>query len=361
MDAIAPEPDPTHRDPAKVRVGLVLGAGGVVGQAFHAGVLAALEHDLGWDVRSADVIVGTSAGSVSAAALRMGVRGLDLAAATVALEPSLEGRPFLDALDLGGSSFPAFELRRLLRRWRLPSPRLVARIARRPWAFRPTVAALTLVPDGWVDLAEHADAIRPLLGSAWPDGLRICTARSDTGARVVFGAPGGPTAPLDLAVSASCAIPGYFRPVDIGGASYIDGGVHSPTSADVLRDDGLDLVIVSSPMSAVRGRALTPDAGLRWSNHRRLQREVNRLRRAGVEVVAFEPTGRVLAAMGINAMASDRSDRVMRAAFFAAGAYALQPEIASALARIASRPRRARSSEPAPPSHPEPTEVLAGA
>ena len=40
------------------RVGLVLGAGGVVGQAYHAGVLAALEHDHGFDARTADVIVG---------------------------------------------------------------------------------------------------------------------------------------------------------------------------------------------------------------------------------------------------------------------------------------------------------------
>ncbi len=44
------------------RVGLVLGAGGVVGQAYHAGVLAVLEHDFGFDPRAVDVIVGTSAG-----------------------------------------------------------------------------------------------------------------------------------------------------------------------------------------------------------------------------------------------------------------------------------------------------------
>ena len=47
------------------RIGLVLGGGGVVGQAYHAGVLAVLEHDLGFDPRSADVVVGTSAGSIT--------------------------------------------------------------------------------------------------------------------------------------------------------------------------------------------------------------------------------------------------------------------------------------------------------
>src|SRR5690349_19155028 len=59
---------------AIVRVGLVLGAGGVVGHAFHAGVLAALEDVAGFDARDADLIVGTSAGSVVGALLRAGFR-----------------------------------------------------------------------------------------------------------------------------------------------------------------------------------------------------------------------------------------------------------------------------------------------
>ena len=65
------------------RVGLVLGAGGVVGQAYHAGVLAALENDFGFDPRKADVIVGTSAGSITGTLLRLGVKAEDLAAWTV--------------------------------------------------------------------------------------------------------------------------------------------------------------------------------------------------------------------------------------------------------------------------------------
>src|SRR3954466_1768126 len=65
------------------RVGLVLGAGGVVGQAYHAGVLAVLEHDCGFDAREADMIVGTSAGSVTGTLLRLGVSSGDLAAWTV--------------------------------------------------------------------------------------------------------------------------------------------------------------------------------------------------------------------------------------------------------------------------------------
>ena len=62
-------------------VGLVLGAGGVVGGAYHAGALAALSETAGWDARDADVIVGTSAGSIAAAALRAGLSGPDQHAA----------------------------------------------------------------------------------------------------------------------------------------------------------------------------------------------------------------------------------------------------------------------------------------
>jgi NTE family protein len=61
------------------RVGLVLGAGGLVGQAYHAGVLAALENELGWDPRTASLVIGTSAGSLTATLLRMGVSAEDMA------------------------------------------------------------------------------------------------------------------------------------------------------------------------------------------------------------------------------------------------------------------------------------------
>ena len=52
-----------------------------------------------------------------------------------------------------------------------------------------------------------------------------------------------------LALSASCAVPGYFAPVVIQGDTYVDGGIHSPTNADLLAPADLDLVVVVSPMS----------------------------------------------------------------------------------------------------------------
>ena len=53
--------------------GLVLGAGGTPGYHWNVGVLDALADATGFDPRRADVLVGTSAGSLVASSLRAGV------------------------------------------------------------------------------------------------------------------------------------------------------------------------------------------------------------------------------------------------------------------------------------------------
>jgi len=327
------------------RIGLVLGAGGVVGQAYHAGVLAALEHDLGWDPRTADVIVGSSAGSVTGSLLRLGVPASDLAAWAVEAPLSVEGAPVME--QLGGrdveADFPSPSPLDVFRPWRLPSPALLRRVAARPWAFRPGASAMTLLPAGRIDIAEKTEVLHAISGDDWPDGLWICAARRRDGGRVVFGRPGSPYAPLGRAVAASCAIPGYFAPVRIGNVSYFDGGVYSPTNADVLRDEKLDLVVVVSPMSSDRGISRSADAAMRYLAHRKLDREIGRLRSKGTPVVAFEPGSRSIPVMGLNAMATDRSDRVVQTAFLEAGRRAATGAVAERLRPLVTRPGRLRA------------------
>jgi NTE family protein len=192
----------------------------------------------------------------------------------------------------------------------------MARTARRPWAFRPSVAALTLLPAGHVDITGHAEVLDDVIPDEWPEGLWICAARRNDGGRVVFGRTGSPPAPLARAVAASCAIPGYYAPVAVAGDDYVDGGAHSPTNAD-LAADGPGLVVVSSPMSVGRG-ALRPRAALvgRLTHRATLQREVAGLRRKGRSVVTFQPGAEDLAVMGggANALDAGRRDRVARQA-----------------------------------------------
>src|SRR4030088_1530795 len=73
------------------RIGLVLGAGGSVGHAYHAGVLAAIAEATGWDPNSADGIAGTSAGSIIAALLRAGLSAADLANSSLRRPLSAKG------------------------------------------------------------------------------------------------------------------------------------------------------------------------------------------------------------------------------------------------------------------------------
>jgi NTE family protein len=292
------------------RVGLVLGAGGVVGQAYHAGVLAALDRELGWDPRSADVIVGSSAGSITGTLLRLGVTAADLCALANGAPLSHQGASVVDRILPDPSDLPSPPPRDWLRPWRPPSAALLARIARRPWSFRPDVAAMTMLPAGRIDLTDRAAPLHQMVGDRWPEDLWICAARRTDGARVVFGRPGSPPAPLAAAVLASCAIPAYFAPVTVGGVEYFDGGVHSATNADVVRNRPLDVVVVVAPMSAARPPIGAPDGLLRWAAHRRLEREARRLERGGTVVVRVEPGPASMDAMGLRPLDDDRSQRV---------------------------------------------------
>jgi NTE family protein len=304
------------------RIGLVLGAGGVVGQAYHAGVLAALEHDYGWDPRSAEVIVGTSAGSITGALLRSGVPASELAAWTVRAPLTDEGR-ILE--EMFGSAHPDLAplrpLNMVLRRPRLPGPRMVLNAVSRPREFRPLRAALSLLGPGEFDIVEQLSALGDR--GAWPAGdLWITAVRREDGKHVVFGRDSAPRAPLHLAVSASCAVPGYFAPVPIGRYEYVDGGAHSPTSADLLKDRDLDLVIVVSPMSGPTALPYDLYGASRLHSARLAAREVKALRDRGTEVVVFRPGTAEQAAMGNDFLAADRVSEIVQESFLASGSYA---------------------------------------
>src|SRR3954471_15863718 len=91
------------------RVGLVLGAGGVLGGAWLTGALAALADATGWDPGSADRIVGTSAGSVIGALVASGVPPWFMVAHSGGESfPGLtdaQGRPASEADRSGGAVF----------------------------------------------------------------------------------------------------------------------------------------------------------------------------------------------------------------------------------------------------------------
>ncbi len=323
-------------------VGLVLGAGGVVGQAYHSGVLAALEHDCRWDARAVDVVVGTSAGSITAMLLRSGVAATDLAAWTVKAPLTREGRLLRSIVGTDVPEFAPFRAMRVFRRPpRLPGVRMVSRALIRPWQFRPIAAALALLAPGQFDITEQLGALREVEGRSWPEQqMWICAVRRSDGRRVVFGRPGTPAVPLHSAVAASCAVPGYFAPVRIGAHTYVDGGAHSPTNAAVLRGLGLDLVLVVSPMSGPAALPYDVYSALRRHAARVARREIKALRAEGTAVVTFRPGRAEQQVMGNDFMSRHRLDEVVQQSFLAAGAHAAQPDVRELLSTLGSSCRR---------------------
>jgi NTE family protein len=322
-----------------VRVGLVLGGGGVIGLAYHAAALAAIEHDLGWDPRTADIVVGTSAGSVVGAMLRRGIPANDLSAIAVGAEPFASSPAVARALSQR-PEFPPITVWSLIGRPpRLPRPALVGTWLRRPWRLDPVSVLASVIPDGTLDLTEYATALDEVLGSRWPDDdLWVCTVRQGDLRRVVIGRDA--TAPLAMAVAASCAIPGYFRPVQLDQEAYIDGGVRSPTNADVLRRSALDLAIVVSPMSGRDVGRLGVGSLVRRHARAKVQIERKRLDAAGIPSVLIEPGPEVIDTLGYDFMSDARVPDIVGAAFLDTGEQLRSPMIRTLVAGLVDRTRR---------------------
>lgn len=287
-----------------MRTAVVLGAGGLTGHAFHVGVLRALHELTGFDARTADVLVGTSAGSYVAASLAAGLSASDQCAGLTGEPLSAEGAALRSrAGELGPLPPSAGPSRRPLDPWA---------VVRRPFRIRPGALAAGLLPPGRTSSSLLQRGAGALHGSTWPDrDLRICALRVRDGRRVAFGTPRAPTTDVGTAVAASCAIPGYYQPVMIDGQAYVDGGAHSPTNADVLARDGLDLVLVLSPMTAGPKHGARADLAVRLAFRSYLAREVAAVRRSGAEVVVLQPSRLDLDAMGLNPMNGERGRGVV--------------------------------------------------
>jgi NTE family protein len=296
------------------RVGLALGAGGVTGAAYLAGALAALENDLGWDARGADAIVGTSAGALIGALLRSGVPAGDLAAWTVRSRLSDEGAAVLAALER--PEFDAVRLRQFLHPLRVPRPQAVWSALRNARRFDPLRALMIHLHDGTRDVQSGL----AFLGAGWPEqSFACCAVRRSDGRRRVFGPPQVPSDGLAAAVAASCAVPGYFAPVEVDGGIYLDGGIASSTNAEVL-PDGIDLAIVFAPMaSAEPQNGFSLDRLVRDRTRSRLRHELSQLSARGIESLVFAPGPQTIARLGHDFMSDAAAAEIVVSSFLETG------------------------------------------
>ncbi|MEY2421352.1 MAG: hypothetical protein QOI95_1419 [Acidimicrobiaceae bacterium] len=297
---------------------LVLGAGGTVGLAYHAGVLKALHEVAGIEAADADLLIGTSAGSAAAAYLRSGYTSDDLWRMALGTHETL----------IGLTESEIEERRRALftRNWASPAELMrlgigtsyaMLRIAGLAPALPLPHSVKHRFPAGLFTMASAEAELGEQLTEAWPHKpMWLCAYDLVRRERVVLGNGAGTSLNMPRAVLASCAIPGMYRPVRDGRRVLVDGGVTSTTNLDLVAPRPAGLVIVVAPMAYETGEALRPaDQLTRRRAAKALARETRRAREAGNSVVIIRPCRREVQAHGRNFMRMDTGEAVARLAY----------------------------------------------
>ena len=250
---------------------LVLAGGGAAGNAWEIGVIAGL-FDAGVDVATADLIVGTSAGSTAAAQITSGIAVPELYAAIVAEAPRQQAG---DAGSDRGRA-PSTSAARYIE-WSndiIASSRDASDMRRRIGA-----AALEMDAESGFDGSRWRDIVAARIGMKdWPEQRVLITAvDARTGEPVVFDRYGG----IEL-VDAVAASTSPLTPYPIGDNRYIDGGYRRNENADLAA--GYGHVLVLAPFGG-RSR-MRPEWGMD------LATQVDELLAAGSTVATVFPDGR---------------------------------------------------------------------
>ncbi len=304
------------------RIGLVLGAGGVLGAAWLTGALQAIASETGWDPGSSDHIVGTSAGAMIGALVACGVPPWFMVAHSAGeeIDGLRDGRGEPVATD-DRSAGAGYRLHRGAPVLGPGSWRLAISSLARPYKYSPAALLAGWLPLGPVSTEPFKETIRRVCQEQWAPHPNYWPMAVDyqTGQRVAFGREDAPQAELPDAVAASCAIPGFYRAVEIAGRRYVDGGLSSASNLDALENEHLDLVIALNPMSSLHAsdpRTLGERLAfaMRQAAGRSLGSEAKRVRAVGTEVVLIQPTVHDLDVMGTNLMSSRRRHEVIETA-----------------------------------------------
>lgn len=245
---------------------LVLGGGGVTGIAWGLGFLMGLL-DEGLDLRDADLIVGTSAGSSVGAQITT-VPALDDLYARQ-LEPSTEQ----------AMAFDADALNRLV-------TAAIEEVGFDAQVIRQRIGQMALSTSTVPEPQRRAIIASRLPNPAWPQQhLKIVAVDVHSGEERVFNNDAG--VELVDAVAASCAVPGVWPPVSIGESRYMDGGMRSITNADLA--EGAGRVLVLSLMNLEGAQSALPQ-------------EVARLEVTGSAVKVVSPNAASVQAIGPNVL-----------------------------------------------------------
>ncbi|MGW0362790.1 patatin-like phospholipase family protein [Streptomyces sp. NPDC002990] len=268
---------------------LVLGGGGLTGIGWECGILHGLAR-AGVDLTTADLVVGTSAGAVVGAQLTSGL-----------LTPrQLYERQLGDAAGESAARLGAG----LVARYAVAMVR-----SRDATAYRRRVGAMALAADTGAEARRREVLAARLVAHEWPERRLLVTAVDAlSGELAAFDREG--TAGLVDAVSASCAVPGVWPPVTVGGRRFIDGGIRSATNADLA--EGYARVVIIAPLTLGSGLVPSPAA------------QAAALRKAGARVLLITPSAAARKTFGRNVLDPARRDPAARAGLAQAAAHAAE-------------------------------------
>jgi NTE family protein len=261
---------------------LVLGGGGPVGRAWEAG-LAAGWHTQGIDLGGADLILGTSAGSIVGAEIALGLSLDDLGPVTDSPTDPAPGK----LSPVGMQRIMAASARAATSRQPELAWQGVGQMA---------LAAVTCSEDESLSRRTFAS----LKGRPWAPNFRATSVGTSTGRFQVWSAASG--VPLERAVAASSALPSVWPPITIGQDRYMDGGVRSVLNADLAA--GYSRVVVVSCFALGESRA--PNAPAVTAD-RSPQGEIESLRAGGSTVEVVTPSPVLLALTGNGTRMLDNS------------------------------------------------------
>jgi NTE family protein len=336
------------------------------------GGLSALARETDWDPGSADHIVGTSAGSMIGALVAAGVPPWFMVAHSrgEVFEGLVgpDGRPAADADRSAGANF---RLHRGLPAIGPGSLRMAFTALSNPLRHTPLQMVAGWVPSGFFSTDPLKETVKRAVHDDWVEHPNYWAVACDyeSGRRIPFGRLGSPRAHIADAVAASCAIPGFYRPVKIGRRRYVDGGVCSVSNIDLVAGRGLDLVICLNPLTSrserrlgSRGRLTGVATGAiygaldfvpsltRRAARGRLEREERKVRRFGTEVVIIEPTAEDHAVMGHNWMSAERRQDVIETAEETVTRQLQSPALQELLSGLPRGEPHKISRPPGPPS-----------
>ncbi len=272
----------------------MLGGGGITGIAWEIGLLHGLA-ERGVDLSGADVVIGTSAGSVVGAQLTNGAATSAMYERQLAPVGTFGPEPAA-AIGLGVTA-----------RWiatGLRSGRDLEGLGRRLGAYAVREASRGRVPTEEERIAVISSR---LVSQEWPGRpLRVTAVDAATGAFRVFEASDG--VPLARAVAASCAVPGIYPPVSVDGRRYIDGGTRSSANADLAA--GYDQVVALTPIAAAVPRSRGAEAQLAGTGARYTVVAPDRDARRAIGRNVLDPSARAATARAGLAQAASVADAV---------------------------------------------------